>query len=134
MRVNFRVRRAMFTLPHFSQDKGLSVKQATLVVLLFGIGAAVGGLIGGVCGQRVYNKDVRYLPVFIGLCQIAAVFPMTYLINMNLSTAPEPIVGSAAEAAAASIPPSLMIKLYFIAILSGACLTRCAARLVPLTD
>ncbi len=52
------------------QDKGFSVKQATLVVLIFGIGAAVGGLVGGLMGQRAYNRDPRLLPLFIGACQV----------------------------------------------------------------
>ena len=54
----------------FRQDKGFTVKQATLVVLIFGIGAAIGGLIGGILGQKAYNRNPRLLPLFIGACQV----------------------------------------------------------------
>ena len=46
------------------------MKQATLVVLIFGIGAAIGGLIGGIMGQKAYNRNPRLLPLFIGACQV----------------------------------------------------------------
>ena len=51
------------------------MKQATLVVLIFGIGAAIGGLIGGILGQKAYNRNPRLLPLFIGACQVEFLFP-----------------------------------------------------------
>ena len=69
------------------QDKGFTVKQATFVVLIFGIGCAIGGLVGGVLGQKAYNRDPRLLPLFIGVCQIIAVLPLRGLINQDNMTA-----------------------------------------------
>jgi predicted MFS family arabinose efflux permease len=118
----------VFLNDYLSQDKGLTVKQATFIVLLFGIGAAVGGLVGGVSGQRVYNRDTRLLPIFIGLCQIVAVFPMCYMINMDLGLS---LVSSTVnlDEQPAGVSPQLMFKLYIVAILAGVCgLWRVAVR------
>jgi len=38
------------------QDKGLTVEAATLVLAVFGVGCMVGGIGGGVLGQRLYNR------------------------------------------------------------------------------
>lgn len=38
------------------QEKGLSVEHATLLVTLFGLGAAVGGIGGGFLGQVAYQR------------------------------------------------------------------------------
>jgi predicted MFS family arabinose efflux permease len=44
-----------FLSDYLSQNKGLSVEQATFVLLLLGIGGAVGVLAGGAAGQLMYK-------------------------------------------------------------------------------
>ena len=52
-----------------SQEKGLPVEQATLLVSLFGIGSAVGGIGGGLVGQYTYKRSKRLLPiVMVSVC------------------------------------------------------------------
>ena len=40
------------------QDKALSVEAATAVTLWFGLGAAIGNVVGGIYGQILYNRSV----------------------------------------------------------------------------
>lgn len=46
------------------QDKGLGVAQATLILMLFGIGGGVGTVLGGVIGQALYNRRKEYMVLF----------------------------------------------------------------------
>ena len=87
------------------------MEEATLVVFVFGLGAAIGGLLGGLIGQRVYNRNPVQLPYFIGACQVAAVFPMVALIN-------------SAELAGDS-PWIVRASVYSAAFVAGACAACC---------
>ena len=46
------------TLCHYEplQDKGMGVHRATLVLLAFGVGTALGAIGGGAAGQWLYNR------------------------------------------------------------------------------
>jgi MFS family permease len=74
---------------YMAQDKGLTVEAATLVLAVFGVGCMVGGIGGGVLGQRLYNRRKAYLPLFMGLSTLLGVGPMLYLINAEYGGAIE---------------------------------------------
>jgi predicted MFS family arabinose efflux permease len=40
---------------YLHQQRGLSVQLATTVILLFGVGSALGVIAGGAAGQALYN-------------------------------------------------------------------------------
>ena len=69
-----------------SQEKGLPVEQATLLVSLFGVGSAVGGIGGGLVGQYTYKRNKRLLPVVMALSTILGVLPMLVLINSSYAS------------------------------------------------
>jgi len=65
----------------YAQDKGFSVEMATLIVMAGGAAVLAGSFVGGLIGNKIYNKNPRYLPFFIGFSCIAGVIPMAFLIN-----------------------------------------------------
>ena len=46
-----------YFVDYLHAQKGLRVEEGTLAVSLFGLGAVVGTVSGGVYGQRVYNRE-----------------------------------------------------------------------------
>jgi MFS family permease len=74
---------------YLAQEQGFSVPGATLLVLLFGIGAVVGGVAGGLLGSRLYKRGPSLMPLVFGLTQAASALPMLWLINAQLLTYPE---------------------------------------------
>jgi MFS family permease len=83
---------------YLAQEQGFSVPGATLLVLLFGIGAVVGGVAGGLLGSRLYKRGPSLMPLVFGLTQAASALPMLWLINAQLLTYPE---GDASKGGAA---------------------------------
>lgn len=66
---------------YLAQDKGLSVQTATLVVMVLGGAAIVGGLVGGLIGGRLYLRNPSYMPVFSGIAAIVGIVPTILLIQ-----------------------------------------------------
>ncbi|KAI7844379.1 hypothetical protein COHA_002177 [Chlorella ohadii] len=73
---------------YLSQNKGLRIQTATLVLLVLGIGGAVGVLGGGWVGQWCYNRRKWSMPVFIGICTVLGTLPMLWLVNANVAAMP----------------------------------------------
>ena len=71
----------VFLNDYFSSDRGVPVEVATAALTTFGIGGLFGQLVGGVWGQRLYNRDPRLQCVLMGGSTLLAVFPMLYLLN-----------------------------------------------------
>ncbi|KAG2447464.1 hypothetical protein HYH02_007785 [Chlamydomonas schloesseri] len=67
-----------------SQQKGFTVQAATLVLLLFGAGGAVGVILGGALGQWLYNKQKEYQALLAGGCVLLGIAPLYVLINADL--------------------------------------------------
>jgi MFS family permease len=65
----------------YSQDKGFSVETATLIVMAGGAATLAGSFVGGLIGNKIYNKNPKYLPVFTGLTCLIGVIPMALLLN-----------------------------------------------------
>ncbi|MBP7585564.1 MAG: MFS transporter [Spirochaetes bacterium] len=65
----------------YSQEKGYSVMVATTIVMAVGGGAILGGFLGGLLGNRVYNIKPKYLPLLCGSTTLAGIIPMAVLLN-----------------------------------------------------
>jgi len=105
----------VFLTDFLSQDIGLTINQATYVVLLFGIGSMVGGLFGGFIGSFVYSTfGAVSLPIVAGVAQMSASLPLLYLINTLL-------VHPDASADPEAPPPAIEIDniITLFALLSG---------------
>jgi predicted MFS family arabinose efflux permease len=77
----------VFLNDYLSQERGFSVPDATFLVLVFGIGCAVGGILGGYWGQKIQTYDRRYLPLFMALSTVAAIVPFLGLLNTQSKNA-----------------------------------------------
>ena len=58
---------SIFMIDYFVVDKGYSKPIATLVITLVGGMALLSSLIGGFVGNKLYQKNPKYLPLFCGL-------------------------------------------------------------------
>jgi len=66
----------------YAQDKGYSVERAVLLVMAIGVGALAGGLVGGLWGNRLYNRNPAYLPILSGVTALLGIPPTLVLINL----------------------------------------------------
>lgn len=71
----------VFLNDFLSQERKLPVDQATTLVAMFGIGAAVGGGAGGCLGQWAARVDRRFLPAYMSFATFVAIFPTLAIIN-----------------------------------------------------
>ncbi len=65
----------------YAQNKGFSVEMATLIVMMGGAATLAGSFVGGLIGNKIYNRNPRNLPLFTGLACIVGVIPMAFLLN-----------------------------------------------------
>lgn len=70
-----------FLNDYLSQDCGMTIPQATTVVLFFGFGNFLGMVIGGTGGDFLYKKNVRYPSILSGSMAILGCFPFWILLN-----------------------------------------------------
>ncbi len=77
---------SIFMIDYFVVDKGYSKPIATLVITLVGGMALLSSLIGGFVGNKLYQKNPKYLPLFCGLSTILGVIPTAFLINAPIRT------------------------------------------------
>ncbi len=71
---------SVFANDFLSQEKGLGSENATLIVVMFGIGAAIGILGGGILGQWIYNKRRRNIAVYMTLTTFCGIIPMAIML------------------------------------------------------
>ncbi len=71
----------IFLNDFYSQDKGYSVEVATLIVMAVGGAAILGGFLGGLGGNRLYNIKPKYLPLLCGASTLLGIIPMALLLN-----------------------------------------------------
>jgi len=71
----------VFLNDFLSQEKGLSVPDATFIIAAFGVGCAVGGILGGFLGGLASNADRRYLPLFMALTTLLGIGPFIALLD-----------------------------------------------------
>jgi predicted MFS family arabinose efflux permease len=93
-----------------AKQKGLSVREATMVLLVFGLSGGFGVLVGGAGGQWLYNRRKEALAVFSGSAVLVGIAPVLWIINADLLQAGVPAVAAAAAAAGAvaSVPGPCM--------------------------
>jgi len=66
---------------YLSQERGLSVQDATFIIALFGIGSAAGGIVGGFIGGIVSIISRSLLPLFMAVTTLLAVLPFLALLD-----------------------------------------------------
>jgi translation initiation factor 4G len=71
----------VFLNDFLSQEKGLTVSDATFVVAVFGFGAAAGGIFGGYLGGLANQANRSYLPLFMALTTYLGILPFLALLN-----------------------------------------------------
>ena len=71
----------VFLNDFLSQEKGFSVPDATFMVMLFGIGSAIGGIGGGYIGQILQQYNRSYVPLFMAVATFCGIFPFVGLLN-----------------------------------------------------
>eukprot|EP00560_Eucampia_antarctica_P005150 CAMPEP_0197842092 /NCGR_PEP_ID=MMETSP1437-20131217/46544_1 /TAXON_ID=49252 ORGANISM="Eucampia antarctica, Strain CCMP1452" /NCGR_SAMPLE_ID=MMETSP1437 /ASSEMBLY_ACC=CAM_ASM_001096 /LENGTH=888 /DNA_ID=CAMNT_0043451931 /DNA_START=83 /DNA_END=2749 /DNA_ORIENTATION=- len=72
-----------FLNDYLSQEQGLSVRKATYLVFLFGIGCAAGGILGGYLGTKAMDIDRRLLPLFMAVSTFLGIFPFLGLLDAH---------------------------------------------------
>lgn len=73
---------SVFANDYLGENKGLGEQKATVVIIFFGVGAAIGNILGGYCGQLIYNYNRSYLPVYITMITLLGTIPMAIIIDM----------------------------------------------------
>jgi MFS family permease len=71
----------VFLNDFLSQEKGLTVSDATFVVAVFGFGAAAGGIFGGYLGGLANRANRSYLPLLMALTTYLGILPFLALFN-----------------------------------------------------
>ncbi len=70
---------------HFlEKSKGMTKEASTLVFLLLGGGAVVGGIVFAYIGEWLYKKNPRYLPILCGTFVLLGIIPAVALVNVPL--------------------------------------------------
>ena len=77
---------SIFMIDYFVVDKGYLKPTATLVITLIGGMTLLSSLIGGFVGNKLYEKNPKYLPLFCGISTILGVIPTAFLINAPMRT------------------------------------------------
>lgn len=73
----------VFLNDYLSQEKGFSVQEATFMVMLFGVGCAIGGIAGGYFGQLFMTRNRSYLPIYMAATTFAGICPFLGLLNSD---------------------------------------------------
>ena len=77
----------VFLNDYLSQEQGLSVKAATFLVFIFGLGCAAGGLFGGIGGQYFSTPKISHLPIFMAVTTLLGIFPFLGLLDAKFNVA-----------------------------------------------
>ena len=72
---------------YLSQDRGMTVQNATIAVTLFGVGSLLGVIAGGYVGQMLYNRKKVLITYLMGGTTFVGVFPMYYALNGSSNNA-----------------------------------------------
>jgi MFS family permease len=81
----------VFLNDYLSQERGFGVVDATYLVLLFGIGCLLGGILGGYWGGLVQAQNRELLPLFMSVTTILGIFPFLALLNTHFTNAHGPL-------------------------------------------
>ncbi len=64
-------------------DLHMTVNTSTILMTMFGIGAAIGQVGGGWLGQQLFNRDPRKQTILMGVTTILGTFPLLLVINSD---------------------------------------------------
>lgn len=64
------------------KQKGMTVQNATAAITVFGIGSAIGTIVGGFIGQRMYNRKKARVPILMGVTTAMGAIPSYYYLNV----------------------------------------------------
>lgn len=74
----------VFLTDYLTQNKHFTTPHATLLVILFGIGAIIGGVMGGTLGKYIYsNYGSSTVPLVFGSIQALSSIPMIFILSMS---------------------------------------------------
>eukprot|EP00667_Euglena_gracilis_P009390 EG_transcript_9543 len=76
----------------FAQDRGLTVQEATQVMVTFGLATVAGNLLGGVLGQAIYNEWKPGMPLLMGATTTLGILPTLALINGSFGSGRLPLM------------------------------------------
>ncbi|MCR4428371.1 MAG: MFS transporter [Caldiserica bacterium] len=65
-----------YIIAFYQRHKGFSVELGTILMLVLGIGVILGKLLGGIVGNKLYNRDKRLLPIFNGATTLLGIIPL----------------------------------------------------------
>jgi predicted MFS family arabinose efflux permease len=82
---------AVFMSDYLSDDCGMSVESATIVVSMFGIGAFFGLLFGGGYGQYLYNRNKKHLVIFFAGAQARVDRGPEIYLQLTTTSRPPPL-------------------------------------------
>ena len=77
----------VFLNDYLSVNRGFSVQDATLLVAVFGVGCACGGVIGGYWGQILQSRNRSYLPLFMSVTTFIGIVPFLLLLDSTFTHA-----------------------------------------------
>lgn len=106
---------AVYLHDFFKQEQGFTPTEATIIVMTFAVGAVLGGIGGGIIGQKIYNSQYKTsLPIVIGCFQISACIPVISLINWEPGAIDSSLMATKGTARLLEQSP-----VYILAILGG---------------
>ena len=73
-----------FLNDYLSQEQGLSVQFATILLFWFGVGCAAGGVLGGFIGAKAMRINRAALPLFMACATFVGIFPFLGLLDLDL--------------------------------------------------
>jgi len=72
-----------YFVDYLHKQRGMRVEMATVAITVYGAGAAVGTILGGYIGQRLYNRKASWLPLLLGASTALGAVPAYYYINVH---------------------------------------------------
>lgn len=70
-----------YIITFYQRHKGFSVELGTVLMLFLGIGVIVGNLLGGIIGNKLYNRDKKLLPIFNGVTTLVGIVPLMVTLS-----------------------------------------------------
>ncbi|CAN0406983.1 unnamed protein product, partial [Hapterophycus canaliculatus] len=62
----------VFLPDYLHRQRGLSIRRATVVGVIFGVATSAGQLLGARFGQKLYNRNARLQPLLMGVSHFPA--------------------------------------------------------------
>jgi predicted MFS family arabinose efflux permease len=66
---------------YYAHDKGFSVPEATMLIMVIGAAAIAGGFVGGVIAQKLHTRSAKLMPLLCAITTTIATLPMAILIS-----------------------------------------------------